>query len=77
MQIRFLDIDGGHPVPLTHREENRLDGLHLKVRHVHKAIEMGEVDDWTPRPRGLPHYEQMAVEAWRRERSKLHSTLGN
>ena len=77
LKIRFLEIDGGHPVPLTYRQENRLNGLHLKVRHVHKAIEMGEVDDWTPRPRGLPHYEQTAVKAWRRERSKLHSTLGN
>ena len=28
-------------------------------------------------PEVFPHYEQTAVEAWRRERSKLHSTLGN
>ena len=28
-------------------------------------------------PRGLPHYEQTAVEVWRRGRMKLHSTLGN
>ena len=77
LKIRFLEIDGGHPVPLTHRQEYRLNGLNRKWRHVHKAIEMGEGDDWTPRPRGLPHNEQTAVEAWRREWSKLHSTLDN
>ena len=77
LKIRFFQIDGGHPVPLTHRQEHRLNGLHLKRRHVHKTIEMGKVDDRTPRPRGLPHNEQTAVEDWRREWSKLHSTLDN
>ena len=77
LKIRLLEIDGGHPVALTNRQEDRLNGLHLKMRRVHKAIEMGEVYDWTPRPRGLPHNEQTAVEPWRRERSKLHSPLGH
>ena len=39
LKIRFLEIDGGHPVALTNRQEHRLNGLHLKMRHVHKAIE--------------------------------------
>ena len=40
LQIRLLEIDGGHPVPLTNGQEYRLNGLHLKMRRVHKAIEM-------------------------------------
>ena len=48
LKIRFLEIDGGHPVPLTYRQEHRLNGHHLEGRHVHKANEMGEGDDQTP-----------------------------
>ena len=75
--VRFPEIEGGQPVPLTYWQEHRLNGLQLKVWHAHKAKDMGEGDDRTSWPRGLQHYEQKAVEAWRREWSKLQSILGN
>ena len=75
--VRFPEIEGGQPVPLTYWQEHRLNGLQLKVWHAHKVKDMGEGDDRTSWPRGLQHYEQKAVEAWRREWSKLQSILGN
>ena len=39
LQVGFLEIDGGHPVALTNRQEDRLDGLHLEMGHVHEEIE--------------------------------------
>ena len=75
--VRFPEIEGGQPVPLTYWQEHRRNGLQLKVWHAHKAKDMGEGDDRTSWPRGLQHYEQKAVEAWRREWSKLQSILGN
>ena len=77
LEIRLPKVDGGHPIPLSDRQKNRLDGLHLEVRHVHEAIAKRQVDDRSPRPRGLPNYKQAAVKAGRRKWSKLHSTLGN
>ena len=35
---RLLEIDGGHPVALTNRQEDRLDGLHPEMGHVHKRL---------------------------------------
>ena len=75
--VRIPEIEGGQPVPLTYWQEHRRNGLQLKVWHAHKAKDMGEGDDRTSWPRGLQHYEQKAVEAWRREWSKLQSILGN
>ena len=77
LEIRFPKVDGGHPITLSDRQKNRLDGLHLEVQHVHEVIEKRQVDDRSPRPRGLPNYEQAAVKAGRRKWSQLHSTLGN
>ena len=77
LEIRFPKDDGGHPIPLTDRQKNRLDGLHLEVGHVHEAIEKRQVDDRSPRPQGLPNHKQAAVKAGRRKWSKLHSALGN
>ena len=74
--VRFPEIEGGQPVPLTYWQEHRLNGLQLKVWHAHKAKDMGEGDNRTSWPRGLQHHEQKAVEAWRREWSKLQSILG-
>ena len=31
LQVSFLEIDGGHPVALTNRQEDRLDGLHPEM----------------------------------------------
>ena len=45
--------------------------------NVHEAIEQGQVDDQTPRPRGLPNHKPVAGKAGRGKRSKLHRTLGN
>ena len=73
LEIRLPKVDGGHPIPLSDRQ----DGLHAEVRHVHEAIEERQVDDRMPQPRGLPNHKQAAVKAGRRKRSKLHSTLGN
>ena len=77
LKIRLPKVDGGHPTPLPDRQKNRLDGLHAEVRNVHEAIKEGQVDDRSPRPRGLPNHKQAAVKARRGKRSKLHSTLGN
>ena len=44
--------------------------------HVHEEIEGREINDRSPRPRGLPHNKKPAVETEGRQRSKLHSTLG-
>ena len=32
LKMGFLEIDGGHPVPLTDRQEHRLNGHHLEGR---------------------------------------------
>ena len=77
LEIRLLKVDGDPPIPLSGKQKDRLDGLHLEVRHVHEAIEEKQVDDRSPRPRGLPNYKQAAVKAGRWKWSKLHSTLGN
>ena len=77
LEIHLPKVDGGHPIPLSDRQKNRLDGLHAEVRYVHEAIEERQIDDRSPRPRGLPNHKQAAVKAGRRRRSKLHSTLGN
>ena len=77
LQVGFRKVDGGHPVALTNREKDRLDGLHAEVRHIHVEIGGREIDDGSPRPRGLPHNEKTAVKAWGRKRSKLHRTLGH
>ena len=77
LKIRLPKGDGGHPSPLSDRQKSRLDGLHVEVRNVHEAIEERQVDDRSPRPRGLPNHKQAAVKTGRRKRSKLHSTLGN
>ena len=66
LQVSLLQVDGNHPIPRTNREKDGLDGLHLKMRGSEKTVEMREVDDRTPRPRGLPHHKQTAVKAWRR-----------
>ena len=50
LQVGFLEIDGGHPVALTNRQEDRLDGLHPEMGHVHEEIEGREIDDGSPRP---------------------------
>ena len=55
LQVGFPEVDGGHPVPLTNGEQDRLYGLHAEVRHIHERIEGREIDDGSPRPRGLPH----------------------
>ena len=39
-------------------------------------MEIREVYDWTPRPRGLPHKET-AVKARRKQRSQFECSLGN
>ena len=31
LEVSFLEIYGGHPVFLTDRQENRLDGLHFEM----------------------------------------------
>ena len=62
-QVRFLEVHGGHPASLTDRQEDRLDGLHPEMRHVHVEIEGREIDDRSPGPRGLPYNKQTAVEA--------------
>ena len=31
LEVSLLEIDGGHPVSLTDRQENRLNGLHPEV----------------------------------------------
>ena len=77
LKIRLLKVDGGHPIPLSDRQKNRLDGLHAEVRNVHEAIEERQVDNRSPRPRGLPNHKQAAVKAGRRKKNKFHSTLGN
>ena len=77
LEIRLLKVDGGHPIPLSDRQKNRLDGLHAEVRYVHEVIEERQVNDRTPRPRGFLNHKQVAVKAGRQKRSKLHSTLGN
>ena len=58
LQVGFLEVDGGHTVALTNRKKDRLDGLHAEVRHIHEQIEGREIDDESPRPRGLPHYKK-------------------
>ena len=61
------------------RTDRRTDWMvsHLEMRSSEKTVEMREVYDRMPRPRGLPHHKQTAVKARRRQRSKLHSTLGD
>ena len=49
----------------------------MEVRNVHEAVEERQVDDRSPRPRGLPYDKQAAVKAGGRKRSKLHRTPGN
>ena len=49
LQVGFLEVDGGHPVTLTNRKKDRLDGLHAKVRHIHVQIEDREINDGSPR----------------------------
>ena len=77
LQVCFLQADGHHPVPQTNRKKNRLDGLHLEGRGSQKTIEMREVYEWTPRPRGLPHHKETAVKARRRQKSQFDRFLGN
>ena len=77
LKIRLPKIDGGHQIPLSDWHENRLDGYQAKVGNVHETIEHGQVEDRTPRPRGLPNHKPAAGKAGRGKRSKLHSTLGN
>ena len=48
LEIRLPKVDGGHPIPLSARQKNRVDGLHAEVRHVHDAIEERQVAT-TPR----------------------------
>ena len=55
LRIRLPKIDGGHPIPQSDLHENRVDGYQATVGNVHEAIEQGQVDDRTPRPRGLPN----------------------
>ena len=73
LQVGFRKVDGGHPVALTNREKDRLDGLHAEVRHLHVEIEGREIDDGSPRPRGLPHNEKSSVKAWGRKRARVAS----
>ena len=77
LQVSLLQVNGNHPIPRTNQQTDGLGDLHLEMRRSEKTVEMREVYDRTPRPRGLPHHTQTAVKARRRQRSKLHSTLGD
>ena len=49
LQVGFLEVDGGHPVALTNRKKDRLDGLHAEVRHIHEQTEGREIYDGSPK----------------------------
>ena len=69
LQVRFLQIDGDHPVAQTDQQKNRLNGLHLEGSLENEAIEDREVYHGSPQPGGLPNDKHPAVKARRRKRS--------